>query len=281
LIHATGTPTTKPPLRLRHIQIEHRQECKVHEDGKDPFVGQFVLVACAADNPSLFELFVRSAATLVGALSADPTPAQIETCVGTFVELFRRLQEPSSRTIKGLWAELLIIATSVYPRELIAAWHTDNSEKFDFSRGRGCIEVKASELSERLHEFSLGQLTPSGESKIYVASVLLKRSGGGVGVLDLASRIASMVQDRPDLTEKLWGNVVQALGDDFNSISDIRFNEQYALASLRYVPCDCVPTVPTPLPSEIVDVRFKVDLSSIVDARSVSRGNAEMVVVQD
>ena len=272
--------TAKPSLQLRHIRIEYAQECRIKEEGQPIVVGQFVAIACSSDNPALYELFVRSADALVGSTPIEPTAAQVEGCVKAFVELFRRLQHPGLRTIKGLWAELFLIASSKSPKDMVAAWRTDINEKFDFSCGRTHIEVKSSELSQRVHEFSLSQLNSAGGATIYIASILLRRSSGGIGVLTLADHVASKLSTRPDLATKLWTNVAQALGEDFGALSDVMFDDAYAGHSLKFLHMDTVPSLREPLMPEILDVRLRIDISRIAEETAVARNSVESLLAR-
>ena len=278
LLRVTEPHMTRPPLRLRYISVEYAQECRVKEEGISPVVGEFVMVTCVPDNPALFELFVRSADALVSTIPTKPTVTQIEGCVRSFVELYRKLSQPSSRSIKGLWAELFLIDTSTAPIDLVSAWHVDATEKFDFSSGDTHIEVKASELPQRVHEFALGQLRPAPGSHAYLASMLLQRSAGGVGVLDLGERIAAKLGMNRQLISKVWDNIAQSLGSDFGVATDIKFDEHHAFSGLRMVPIEAIPCVQTPLAPEILDVRIKVDVSAIADMHRVSRERVEAML---
>jgi hypothetical protein len=100
-------------------------------------------------------------------------------------------------------------------------------------------------------------------------------------VLDLADRIASKFTSQPELTEKLWVNVAQSMGQDFNALADVRFNEQYALANLRYVLVDAVPSIRIPLPAEIIDVRLKVDITKVAETHDASRNIVEALFSND
>lgn len=278
LIRVSGTPKSKPSLCLRHISVEYSQHCRVQESDQSMAEGWFVMIACSPENPGLFEFFVRSADALVSTMSADPTAGQVDNCVRAFVELYRKLTHPGSRTIKGLWAELFFIATSSSPRELVEAWHAEGTEKFDFSRHGIHIEIKSTEQSRRIHDFSLEQLRPRNAPTTYIASFLLLRSGGGTGVIELVERIAARLAGNSELIRKLWENVAQSLGEDFSETSDIRFDESYALTSLRILSVETIPCIQMPLPTEVIDVHLTVDISSVVNTITATRNDVEAML---
>lgn len=278
LLHVSNLHNAKLPLHLRYIRVEYAQKCRIKEDGQGPIDGQFVVIRCAPDTPSLFELFIRTADAVVASIPNDPTATQIESCVRQFVELFRKLQEPSSRTIKGLWAELLVIATSANAAGMVSAWHADVREKFDFSFGSVHLEVKASELSQRIHEFSIAQLDTRDGATIFIASLLLRRSSGGVGVFQLADRIAGRLAGRADLITKLWSVIVESLGAEFTMLPDVTFDDVYAESSLRFLRAEVVPCVQLPLAREILDVRLKVDVGKLADEQNAERVYVEQLI---
>lgn len=271
LLSAADFQPQRVPLHLKHIRVDYGVDCRVQEGAGTPVDGSFVAVACSPENPQLFELFVRSAEALTQALPATPSASDIEACVRAFVELYRKLSEPSRRSIKGLWAELMLIASSNNPAAWLRLWHAESTEQFDFSVRNTHLEVKASELSRRVHEFSLEQIEPTEHSAIYVASMLLQRSSSGVGILDLADKVVSQPETTATLAAKLWNTVAQVVGDDFSEATDLKFNEQFALASLRFVPALAVPRIARPIPPSIFDIRFKADMTTVVEHSAVDR----------
>jgi hypothetical protein len=168
-----------------------------------------------------------------------------------------------------------VIAQSKICASLVRAWHVDPDERFDFSKGRAHIEVKASESSERIHEFSVSQLRSAADTSTFVASVLLQKSAGGAGILDLATRIERELERSTELVPKLWANIAQCMGQDFSTHLDAKYDEQVAASSLKFVLAADVPCVPLPLPDDVLDVRLKVALSNVVRTNAVGRDEVE------
>jgi hypothetical protein len=105
---------------------------------------------------------------------------------------------------------------------------------------------------------------------IYVASILMQRSSGGPGVLDLAQQIARNLGGAPELKAKLWANVAKCLGRDFDSALDTRFDKEFSDATFRVVRANDVPCIVLPLPVDVLDARLKVSLDIVAGKKPVA-----------
>lgn len=262
LLSNASPAVTKPPLRLRHIEVDYDSTCRIQTTGAASVESHFVAIKSVDVDASGLELFVRTVDALVAALPAKPRPAQTESLIAAIVELFRKLAQPPARAIKGLWAELYFIDCARETERMVSAWRGESTEKFDFVTATGYLEIKATEQTARVHEFAISQLRSERSANGLIGSLQLRRASAGVGVLDLARRISSRMTDAA-LKGKLWSNVVAAIGRDFAEVSDIAFDERFAQANLMLVPADRVPCIATPLPTGVLDARLVIDLTQI------------------
>jgi hypothetical protein len=270
LIAFKGSDSYKPPIQLRHIAIDFAAACRVKTDESGIIERNFVLISCSAEDPALFDFFLKASEGIVSSLPGEPTLAQVHRHVELFVELFRRLLLPSPRSVKGLWAELFVLASSSEPEGWLNAWHVSGVEKFDFAWPKFRIEVKATEMPLRVHEFSLHQLDGCGDATVIIVSILLRRSGSGEGVMDdLADRIVRHLDPASPLVTKLWMNVAESLGSDFSDQLDVRFDSTYAAQSLRAIRSIEIPR-PVVTDSRVHDVHFKVDVSGVAERSAMS-----------
>jgi len=269
LIAFRGPDSYKPPIQLRHIAIDFSAACRVNTNESGIIERNFVLISCSAEDPALFDFFLNASEGIVSSLPGEPTLAQVHRHVELFVELFRRLLLPSPRSVKGLWAELFVLASSSEPEGWLRAWHVSGVEKFDFAWPRFRIEVKATEMPLRVHEFSLHQLDGSGDATVMIASILLRRSGSGEGVMELANRIVRHLNPASPLATKLWMNVAESLGSDFSDQIDVRFDSKYAAQSLRLIKSIEIPR-PVVTDARVHDVHFKVDVTSVAEMSSMN-----------
>jgi len=96
-----------------------------------------------------------------------------------------------------------------------------------------------------------------------VASLMLKPSNSGVGVLELARQVESAIPGQHQLQAKLWAVLVQSLGADFSDALDRRFDAELARGQLMVFRMEDIPSVPPVADARISSVRFKADLSTV------------------
>jgi hypothetical protein len=82
------------------------------------------------------------------------------------------------KSVQGLWAELFLMARLRDPSALVAAWHSQLGDLYDFSAGSQRIEVKSAIGRIRRHHFTLEQVLPIPRTRVLIASVLVERGRG-------------------------------------------------------------------------------------------------------
>jgi hypothetical protein len=256
--HAFGAP-----LVLEWLRVVHMVQCRVHETPTHEVTRRFSVVHCNATDRQLQVYFLRSLHPIIASLPNQPQREDVTKAVMALVELFSRLHSEPTHTVLGLWAELFVIASASDPETLIRAWHAIPEERYDFSIGPDRLEVKAAS-AERVHHFHLSQLRPTGPTRVRIASLLTERSHGGAGITDLVDAIRGRVAS-PDLLVRLDGVIAETLGREWGPSQDVRFDREHAIATLRFIDARAVPAVVTPLPPEVSDVHFRVDITQYAD----------------
>jgi hypothetical protein len=247
---------------LENLSVQYAVPCRViHSDGRKED-GNFTVVICSAADSAIESQFLGVSGLLVEALGSTPSRLDVTRNVEALVELFRVLSEPPRKTVQGLWAELFLIARSLRPDELVAAWHVQPEDRFDFSSGNQRIEVKAAAGRQRLHHFSLEQLQTLPNAEVVIASVFIERSGAGVSLRNLLERIRTRLPGQPSLALRLETTVVATLGDHLRQSLDDAFDLQLADQSLRCFRQQDIPTIGA-VPPGISSVHFRVDLETI------------------
>lgn len=249
----------RSPIRLKNLSVDFQLRCKVVDDDGGKTTADFARIECIGSDAALYEAFIAAGEAILRTLPDSPTDAQVGDGIDALVDMFTVLTRPSSRSLKGLWAELLLMSLVKAPDALVRAWHTDPQNRFDFSFPKFHLEVKASEIADRVHEFSVEQIRPSSQGAVLVVSTLLQRTGSGVGVLELVQAVATKLRDRT-LVAKLWTNMASALGKDFNESVDIRFDREHARTTLRVVDAKHVPCIATPFPVGVLAARVRVSM---------------------
>lgn len=254
-------PGTPAPLALEHLSVIHLVSCRVQGPDDGDLERTLSVLRCTEGDRAFHEFFLRSLHPVIASLPSSPSRQQITDAIERLIDLFRKITETPRKTVAGLWAELFVIASAADPSALLACWHSAPEEKFDFVRGIERIEVKAACGGLRVHHFSLEQLRPPAGAQVLVASVMLERAEGGSSMADLIDAIRQRVSD-PELLIRLDIVVAHAIGQDWRSIQRPSFDRQLATASLRFLDASGIPSVPVPLPPEVSEVRFRVDLTS-------------------
>jgi len=158
------TQLSQKNIKLKYIELTHNLECKVTENGKFK-IDNYSVIIFKNNEETLQNYFLGIAQSLLNSLSRKPTQKEVFETFNNFIEVFRSLTETPTKTIQGLWAELILIEQSKNPETLINYWHNIPEEKFDFNADSEKIEVKSSSNLERIHVFSAEQLNPTMKVK--------------------------------------------------------------------------------------------------------------------
>jgi hypothetical protein len=260
LVEFAEPKATSSPRRLANLT--YSPPATVDLAGTDGFRhrAHLAVLQCRTDDVNLAAYFFRIASTI---LLDDPGASSeegFESALDALVTLFRSLQRPGLKTIEGLWTELAIILWATDPVVAMSSWHSSPRALHDFAAGSYRLEVKASLKGLREHAFMLDQLATLGGGVTLIASVLLDETENGASVFDLVGAIGAHVG--VDSAARLQTIVGDSLGNRWRDAADIRFSLEDARASLRIYAAEDVPTIPEPMPPEVKDVRFTVDLSS-------------------
>ena len=190
--------------------------------------------------------------------------------VEKLISLFNKFSKLPTKTIQGLWAELLVIEQSSNPEYLIRAWHFSPTDKFDFNDGIDKIEVKSTAKSRRIHNFSLEQLNPNKNSKLIIASVFAVETGIGKTIFDLVKMIDDRLKNK-EILFRINEVLLDTLGRDFEKSFEHYFDYQLAVDSLAFFDSELVPKIDTLyIRQEISNIHFDSDLSKIDEFKKIS-----------
>lgn len=260
LLINTTSGQNSPQIHLEHLEVQHLVRCRITIDKKNE-EGIFTVVRCMDADNELIRYFFNFIDPILKTLGPNPTLDSISRAINHLVELFRVLTQPPTKSVAGLWAELFVIRDAKDPISLLNAWHANPEEKYDFNDNAQRVEVKSTSKRDRIHHFSLEQLTPPAGSKVIIASLYVEGSGGGLSINDLVQEIKNLISEKPELIEKLDNVVFRTLGNALSQSMNCRFDRQLAQESLRIFEANSIPKISEPIPSEISDVHFRVDLS--------------------
>jgi hypothetical protein len=204
-------------------------------------------------------------------LPKEPSKHELSIEVEKLITIFSALNKPPRKKVQGLWAELLVIERSLNPGTLINAWHNSPAAKFDFTMGRDKIEVKSTSAEDRIHHFSLDQLNPSPNSRLVIASVIVRESGqgmGGLSVRNLYDRICEHVIDI-SVRLKLYTIIAETIGNDFSKLDNTFFDYVEASDTLVFFNAADVPHIgKESVPPFVSEISFSSNLSNLIDIQN-------------
>lgn len=247
-------------VRLENFEVRYCVACEVVSEGSVSERGIFTTIRCLSEDPRLTRYFLDVVLAVLPSIGQLPTAARTATLISELVRLFRALGRPPMKSVQGLWAELLMIAEAVDGGVLGGAWRQADQEQYDFSSGPDRLEVKSSS-SARSHYFSLSQLTPPPATRVVIASVEVHAARGGTSLGELLEEAASAAG--PNHAGRIRAVAAETLGNVLLTALDAAYDRQAALASLLFFDAGAVPRVATPVPVEVTDVRFRVDMSAV------------------
>ncbi|TAG52533.1 MAG: PD-(D/E)XK motif protein, partial [Cytophagales bacterium] len=267
------THLSQKNIKLKYIELTHNLECKVSENGNSK-IDNYSVIIFKSDERILQNYFLGIATSLLNSLSKKPSQKEVFETFKTFIEIFRSLTETPTKTIQGLWAELILIEQSKNPETLINYWHNIPEEKFDFNADNEKIEVKSSSNLERVHIFTAEQLNPANDSQVIIASIFTKQVSNGLNVLDILEKIETRITEN-ELIEKVYRIVSKTLGNTFEQTTKIKYDYNLARNSLRfYIHQDISKVERINIPLRVSEVKFKSDLTNIkpIDINLLTEG---------
>ena len=251
-------------ISLELISVLFNRSCRIIE-AESIVDDTFTMLVLKSENIDFQRYFIDVVCILLQQLPGIPTSKGLLNEIEKMVNLFRSSANIPLSAIQGLWAELLVIDNSSNPGYMIAAWHANTGDKFDFNDGRDKVEVKSTSKSERIHTFSLKQLNPNEGSMLVIASVLVIQTGIGQSIIDLRNSILARVADL-SLQLKLSEIIIRTIGCDFDKIDNIYFDYQTAVDSLKFYRGEDVPSICTSsVPKLVTNVHFDSNLTDITE----------------
>jgi len=249
-------------IKLKYIELTHNLECKVSENGKSK-IDNYSVIIFKSNEERLQNYFLGIAISLLNLLSKKPTQKEVFETFKNFIEIFRSLTETPTKTIQGLWSELILIEQSKNPETLINYWHNIPEEKFDFNADIQKIEVKSSSNLERVHIFTAEQLNPSNESQVIIASIFTKQVSNGLNILELLDKIDNRITEN-ELKDKIYRIVSKTLGNTFEQTTKIKYDYDLAKNSIRFYRHQDISKVERiNIPERVSAVKFKSDLTNV------------------
>lgn len=175
------------------------------------------------------------------------------------VSLFRLSTATGKGDVQGLWAELFCLLLGRDTSQGVKGWSQSSNSRFDFINPNWCLEVKSTLQTERIHVFSSHQMGRRRRKNVYVISVMLLESSGGLSVFDLQREIETVLGGA---NMDLRMRIAQTLGRDVVSARRYKFDWQYAKENWLMFKSDVIPKL-EPQSNRILSYEFKANLEGL------------------
>jgi len=250
--------------RLERLVIQFNKKCLIKNAQQQELEETFTTIELRPGADELIIYFLDVFQLLIKGLPNRPTVGDLNEKLHEVLSLFNHLSAPPKRTVQGLWAELLVIELAKDPAFLLAAWHRESMDKYDFNDGVSKVEVKSAASHRRVHHFSAEQLLPNPSSQTLVVSVIAIETAAGSSIDDLIEAIDQRLQDDALLLD-LKMKIGSTLGNALESSRDHYFDYAQAADSIRLFDTNDIPKILADhIPPQIQRVSYDCDLTDVI-----------------
>jgi len=262
LLVRTGDEAVLMPLRLAGVEVKYSVRCRVAEGGAER-IERLSIIECLSADPEVISFFSDCMQRLVAILGPAPAVASLSAAVDRLVAMFRALALPPANDVIGLIGELCVIYAAADSRAAVRAWHADPNERYDFVLGNMRMDAKATASAQRVHTMSADQASPPKGTIGVLASVMVRRAGGGTSVAELIDRITDRLSPDAGAVFRLHEILALTLRSAMDSALEHRFDLEEALSSLQFYDLRQLPGLRPPFPERVSDVRYGLDLGGL------------------
>ena len=249
---------------LELISIRFNCNCNLKQEDDFEYKDTFTIIQLNSENEIIVDYFSNIILLVIARIGNYPSLNTFKKELNLLIELFGKLNSPSTKAIQGLWGELFVIEQSTDPIYLIKSWHVNTTDTFDFNDGIDKLEVKSTINSKREHIISNAQLFPSSNSILIICSILLLESGQGTTIFDLIDKIVARLNNDLESINKLHKVVFSTLGNDIEKSAELCFDYNYAKDNILYFDHHVIPKIyPQYVPTEISDIKYKCNFSNL------------------
>ncbi|MCE8536863.1 PD-(D/E)XK motif protein [Ruegeria pomeroyi] len=250
----------QPDLKLKAVEVRFACPCDIQLQDGSALSGTYTLVSLANDDPDIIRVFLRLLEEAFLAPGADHSAAAVRDQILSIADLFTRLSD-DLKDVVGLWGELHIIRTAQDVNAAARAWSSSARARYDFMTERFALEVKTTLKSARQHRFSLEQLRPNADIRVYVASILLTELPGGEAAPELIDEIYAAL-DEPESRARFFRQCLRKGGADIYG-SELHLSTLPDGASIALFDAGTLPVPAIESGDPISNVRFDLDLSGL------------------
>lgn len=246
------------PRSFTNLEIRHSVECSIEKETNSKEKETFTIIVFKNKDDDLIKRFLELITLMLDNFKNEISTDDIEKFVEELIEIFKPEEKISKTTLIGLIGELIIIYISDNKDELINAWHTRNSENFDFYKENVALEIKSTLKNTRIHTFKINQLY-NPKITIFIGSILIKEKINGINIDEICSYIKSSIKDK-DIEKKFITKLYKVIKT--SSVNDFEIDLNYSKNNFLIYDAEYIPKI-TDAPLGVTEVKFNSDLTFI------------------
>lgn len=258
LLLKTSDTLSIEPRSFTNLEIRHSVECFIEKDTDNKEKETFSIIVFKSTDVNLIKRFLELITLMLDDFKKEISTDDIEKFIEELIEIFKPDEKISKTTLIGLIGELITIYIADNKDKLINAWHTQNSENFDFYKENVALEIKSTLKNSRIHAFKINQLY-NPKIKILVGSVLIKEKINGVNFDKICDHIKSSIVDK-EIEKKFITNLYKILKTSY--VNDFEIDLDYSINNFLIYDAEKIPKIKD-APAGVTNVVFNSDLSSV------------------
>ena len=246
------------PRSFTNLEIRHSVECFIEKEPNSKEKEIFSIIVFKSTDVNLIKRFLELITLMLDNFSNEISTADIEKFVEELIEIFKPEENISKTTLTGVIGELITIYIADDKDKIINAWHTQNSENFDFYKENVALEIKSTLKNSRIHAFKINQLN-NPKIKILIGSFLIKEKINGVNFDKICDLIKSSIVDK-EIEKKFITNLYKIIKTSYVNNFEIDLN--YSINNFFIYDAEKIPKIKD-APAGVTNVVFNSDLSSV------------------
>jgi|GEM_PF-2737576 len=263
----------QPDLKLKSVEVRFACPCEIQLRDGSALSGTYTLVSLTNDDPDIIRVFLRLLEEAFLVPGADHSAAAVRDQILAIADLFTRLSD-DLKDVVGLWGELHIIRTAQDVNAAAMAWSSSACARYDFMAERFALEVKTTLKSIRQHRFSLEQLRPDADIRVYVASIMLTELPSGEAVSELIDEIYAAL-NKPESRARFFRQCLRKGGADVYR-SELRLSTLPDGASIALYDASTLPVPSTVSGEPVFNISFDIDLSGFESSTNRVDHNSDL-----
>jgi len=249
-----------PSIKTTQIKVEFSKKYSLLLSGSQKKDGIFHGIFCLSKEKIDINTFISVMEYVLLELGDNVSVESMNSIFRSLVNLFSI--KPSQDYIterRGLWAELYFMKHYTGFNFWIPSWHSEPTRLFDFSRQRKRIEIKSTIRSERIHEFSHGQLLAPPSEKILIVSFMLQEDDSGLSLKSLVEQARTTLVGTPHILK--LQKAIRVANMLETEEEGPKFNESYTIRKIGWFDSKDVPKFPILEPQGVSGTHYKSDLT--------------------